>query len=324
MKSKIIKYSVLFVTSAALIFLLLTRQKAPFGGENSSFAVDPGAIITSIELSDGDSRLKLAKDGDSWLVNDKFEARKSSILFIQQILKGLKIKSPVSEKLFSDEISEKNIKPVRVKVFENRRLIKSFYVYKTNSNLYGNIMKLRERSKPFILFVPGNDTEIGSAFTLKELFWQSYTVFNLLPSQIVSVTLESYSDTASSFHVANNNFRFSLSANGNELTGWDTSRVVRYLSYFVHIPFESWDFSFDKEKKEKLLKSEPAYTIEVIKNSGEKTVLTVWERILNDEGKTRKDTDRLWAKTESSDEIFIIRYLDIDPLLKKRSYFFSR
>ena len=68
-----------------------------------------------------------------------------------------------------------------MKVFEKGKLIKSFLVYKTASNKYGNIMKLRESSKPFIVFVPGNEVEIGSAFTMNELFWQPYTVFSFSP-----------------------------------------------------------------------------------------------------------------------------------------------
>ncbi|MBP1674364.1 MAG: hypothetical protein H6Q24_502, partial [Bacteroidetes bacterium] len=31
---------------------------------------------------------------------------------------------------------------------------------------------------------------------------------------------------------------------------------------------------------------------------------------------------RLWAKKDDSGEIIILRYTDIDPLLKKRAYFF--
>ena len=34
-----------------------------------------------------------------------------------------------------------------------------------------------------------------------------------------------------------------------------------------------------------------------------------------------KDSDRLYGKTKSVNEFFIIRYFDIDPLLKKSSYF---
>jgi hypothetical protein len=34
------------------------------------------------------------------------------------------------------------------------------------------------------------------------------------------------------------------------------------------------------------------------------------------------DSDRLLGKTDEKDELFVIRYFDIDPLIKKRSYFF--
>jgi hypothetical protein len=38
----------------------------------------------------------------------------------------------------------------------------------------------------------------------------------------------------------------------------------------------------------------------------------------------KKDSDRLWAKTDEKDDLFIMRYFDIDPLLKKKSYFFAQ
>ncbi len=60
----------------------------------------------------------------------------------------------------------------------------------------------------------------------------------------------------------------------------------------------------------------------MIKTGGDKIVLTLWERSVDENGIKKKDTDRLWGKTDAMDDIFIIRYMDIDPLLKKRSYFF--
>jgi hypothetical protein len=136
------------------------------------------------------------------------------------------------------------------------------------------------------------------------------------------VTLENVSDTGSSFTIRKTNQRFNLAGTTGELSGWDTSRVVRYVSYFVNIPFESWDFNFNSEAKEKLENQEPLYRITVTRENGEKISLTLWERMIYDRGGEKKDTDRLWAKMGAMDEIFIIRYLDIDPILKKRSYFF--
>ena len=129
-------------------------------------------------------------------MNGTAETRKSGILFIIRVLKEMKIKSPVSPELFNSEIKGKGILPVRVKVYEKRKLLKTFLVYKTSSNIYGNIMKMRDSSKPFIVCVPGYDGDICSVFTLNELFWQPYQVFNLMPSEISSVQFENFSDTS--------------------------------------------------------------------------------------------------------------------------------
>ncbi len=312
-----------FIFSAlGLILLILLRSRLPFGKGNSSFSSDPKKEITKIELSRHDRKLYLVKEDGNWLLNGNIEARKSGILFMIRILQEIKIKSPVSPELFRSEISEKGIEPVRVRVYDNRKLIKSFLVYKTGSNIYGNIMKIKERSKPFIVYVPGFEGDIGSGFTLNELFWQPFTVFNYLPSEISSVKLENFSDTASSFTILRSNNHYSLSYSGMELKGWDSSRVTRYLSYFAWVPFEKWDFELG-EKEIKLVESRrPLYRITVITPLGKKSVLTLWEKMKEAGGTTTKDSDRLLGKTQNSDELFVMRYFDIDPLLKKRSYFF--
>jgi hypothetical protein len=312
--------SILFV----LLVVYLLKERSPFGEKNTSFAVDPQNEITAIEFTDDRSTLHLDKKGEEWVVNKKFEIRRSSILFILKILTEMQIKSPVTPEMFNKEIVENGITPVKVKVSEKGRVIKSFLVYKTASNTYGNIMKLREGSKPFIVYVPGNDVEIGSAFTLNELFWKPYTVFNLLPSDIYSVTLVNMADTGATFRIKNENHRFKFYGQSAELAGWDTSRLIRYISYFTHVPFESWAFNLSDDEKQKIKKQEPLYEITVTETGGNKTSLILWERSIDDNGVRKSDTDRLWAKKDGNDEIFIIRYTDIDPLLKKRSYFFTR
>ena len=49
--------------------------------------------------------------------NDRYEARKSSIMFINRILTEMEIKSPLSDELF-ESVKERGIEPVRVKVSE--------------------------------------------------------------------------------------------------------------------------------------------------------------------------------------------------------------
>jgi hypothetical protein len=320
--NKIIIRIIFFFIVIGLFLLILFRSRSPFGKTNSSFASEPGKEITRIEFLENGKRLTLEKKDESWLINGKSEARKSGILFILRILKEIKIKSTVSPELFESEISGKNIIPVKVKVYEKRRLLKSFLVYKTGSNVYGNIMKIKQASKPFIVYVPGYEGDIGSGFTVNELFWQPYTIFNLLPSEIASVKLENMSDSASSFSIINKDHHYFLSGASGRLTGWDSALVVRYISYFAWVPFESWAFKLSEAEKKSIEAQHPMFRFTVITTTGKKTVLSLWGIVTSKGSVNEIDSDRLLGKTDEKDELFIMRYFDIDPLIKKRSYFF--
>lgn len=318
--NKIIIRSVTLIIIAALMVLVLLRVRSPFGKGNSSFASEPKEEITRIEFSQDNKKLILEEKGDNWIINGKSEARKSGIMFIIRVLKEMRIKSPVSAGLFKSEITDNHISPVKVKVYEKGRHLKTFLVYKTKSNTYGNVMKIKESSKPFIVEVPGFEGEIGSAFTLNELFWQSYTVFNLLPSEIASIKFENLSDTSASFAIINKSHHYYLSGDSANQTGWNPSNVMRYISYFAWVPFESWAFDLGEAEQKAIQEKTPLFRITVNTSLGKTRALTLWELST---GKDNKDSDRLLGKTNESDQLFIMRYFDIDPLIKKKSYFYG-
>ena len=320
LNKNILKWLLLILVVLSLIFVLF-RNRSPFGRSNTSFASNPENEITRIEFTQGDDKLTLEKREDKWLLNGRIETRKSSINFIIRVLQELNIKSPVSPELFGSEILEKGIVPVKVKTWEKRKLLSSFLVYKTQSNIYGNIMKTSNGAKPFIVYVPGHEVNIGSAFILNELYWQPYTIFNLLPSEIALIDFESLSDSANSFSITRTKRRFELTDGTKNLSNGDSTLISRYISYFTYIPFESWALDVADAEKDSIISGQPVYRISVTMVTGEKTVLTLWERTTE---KGEKDSDRMYGKTDSSDGIFVVRYFDIDPLLKKRSYFFGK
>jgi hypothetical protein len=98
--------------------------------------------------------------------------------------------------------------------------------------------------------------------------------------------------------------------------------MIRYISYFAHVPFESWALGLSSDEKKSIERENPLYEIIVVTSQGVRKVVKLWQRPVDDKNITKPDTDRLWAKTEGSAEIFVIRYIDIDPLLKKLSYFY--
>lgn len=324
MNKLIIRLLIFFILLFLVLIVILLRDRTPFGKSNSSFALPPGSQITRIDLSDNEKSLLLEKKGDEWFLNGNIETRKSSILYLIKVLEEIKIKSPVSSELFNREIKEKGIEPVKVEVSENNRTIRSFLVYKTGSNTYGNFMKVKQGSKPFIVYLPGYEGEIASAFNMNELYWEPYIVFNLLPSRILSVIFENMINPEHSFSIRKKDGIFYLSDLKNNLSGWDTSRIIRYLTYFTRVSFESWAFDLLTAEKEKIKSSQPLFHIAVYESSGKNIILTIWEKYKEENGIDKVDSDRLWAKTNSNDELFIMRYFDIDPLIKKRSYFFGQ
>jgi hypothetical protein len=177
--------------------------------------------------------------------------------------------------------------------------------------MYGNIMKLRVSSKPFIVYMPGYEDNIGSHFVVNELFWKPFAACKLLPSQIASVEVRNFLDSASSFTIENNKGVFMLK--DSPLPRQDSSRVKRYISYFVNVPFESWAFDLTTDEKRMIEASAPLYRITIKTTIGGELTLTIWER--------NRDTDRVWGKLDDGNGIFVMRYFDIDPVLKKKSWF---
>jgi hypothetical protein len=321
MKTATLKYILLIALCLAGL-LIIFRDHIPFGKGNTEFAVKQGTEITGIDLLQGDRKVILRKSGEEWTVNKSAEARKTAVLFLIKTLQELSIKSPVSAEVFKSEIIDKKTEPVRVTVYHRSRPVKSFYVYKTTSNLYGNIMKMRTGSKPYIVYMPGYEDNIGSHFIADELFWTPFSAFSLLPSQIRSIKMEIVNDQAESYSIGRNGGKFFLSNTVSEPKGLDSVRLKRYITYFTSVSFESWAFDLPDAAKNEIRATAPAYRITVVTTEGKEDVLTVWDRY-SDEGKKEKDTDRVWAEKNDGRGLFVLRYFDLDPILKKKSWFYG-
>lgn len=323
------KSSVLTLTVVTIVFLILilqTNRKGAFGKRNTSFAVPADKEITMIEMTQAGEKLTLRlHDNDNvWTVNDAGEARKSAVSFMIQTLNSIAIKSPVSDVIFRSEIIEKHVVPVTVKVYSGRRMVNKFLVYKTESNIYGNIMKMSERNEPFIVSIPGFEGAIGSNFNMNELFWVPFNIFSSVPGDIASVEVD-YTDTPDeSFLVYNYSVSSSHERERPGIEGFDSVQVRRYLSYFTWVPFETWAFDLGREQSDSIASGVPLATIIVTLTSGAKEKLTIWERSKVNNETLSADTDRAWGKKDDNSNLFVVRYFDIDPLLRRKSYFFGQ
>jgi len=143
-----------------------------------------------------------------------------------------------------------------------------------------------------------------------------------MPSEISSVDFENMSDTASSFNIEVTGAGYILSDKTGVLEGWDQALVSRYLSYFTWIPLESWVLDIKDQEKLKIESQQPLYRISVKTKMDTILTLMLLEKNIDRDSLLIRDSDRLYGKKKNQDELFVMRYYDIDPILKKKSYFF--
>ncbi len=304
----------LFFAGSALVVMLIRRNGG--GISDDVFNAGKETEITRIRLRSADADICLEKRAGEWLLNDSEPVRNSAISFILAALADMQPRSSVSEDVFNHLISESNGDPVHVKVFSGKRRRASFDVYHFNDPHYSSIVKKNRRDKPFLVYLPGYDFDPGGVFTADTDFWKPFRVFNIMPSSIKEVKMYYYTDTIHSFELKNEGKRLALL----DSSVFDTLSGRRYLSYFVNVSFESLTTGLTSDKITEITSGEPYFELTVTTTDGKKRVLKGWRRNILKDGIIITDTDRLWGSLDDG-KLFVLRYLDIDPLIKKRSYF---
>ena len=95
-------------------------------------------------------------------------------------------------------------------------------------------------------------------------------------------------------------------------------KATRYFSYFHHVPFERFATGFTRAETDSIMSVPPVYVIKVSAiNHPDKTVRIL--PIRNADG--TRDPDRAIALINRESTPVIIRYFDLDPVLKEKGYF---
>jgi hypothetical protein len=317
--------SVAILLAVILVIITVARKRTqPFGRSNTSFAVDNVSDIYSIELVSDKEELKLyTEDGKTWYVNEGRITRHSAIDFILKTISSIEIRSPMSDEMFQNEVIRKNLRPVQIKVFSRKRLLKSYIVYRTPDDSGGNVMMKSPSSKPYIVQIPGYNLNPGSHFVTDPKFWMPYTVFNLGQKEIETVEIIYPSEPDSSIILKSSLESFMILIGGAEAESIDTSSVIRFLSYFSFVPFENWAFDLNALEKERIINENQFVIIRVNTRKGESIILDSWIRLTGEGSDVMIDTDRLWGSLNGGEDIFIMRYFDLDPLIKTPDYFIN-
>jgi len=305
-----------------IIALFIIGRHVPFGAGNSVFNLENTGGISSISIVAENTTVNLERGIDKWYVNGKFPARQPAVKSLLRIIRNIRIKSPVSANVFNDVLRDGDTQRTDIKIYDGRKLVQSFHIFSKPSAEAPSIMRKRNNAKPFFVHVPGYDIDPGNYFVADERFWMPNTLFSLSPDRIKEIHIKYFETPDSSFSIRLNGgevlFKNGIYVNENI----DTTAIGRYLSYFTYVPLEGRAPGMNRADVDSIRQDPPYFKLELISDEADTISLLTWTRIIKEGGNTVTDTDRLWGSTNGED-LLIIKYYDLDPLIKGPSYFIS-
>ncbi len=224
--------------------LYLKNQSSTLNVKDTEFSVPDTANVTKLFFA---SKLgwssTLEKINGVWFINRTYKANPGMVKMILGTMKLQRIKRPV----FSGERNTviKNIatKGVKVEVYSNGELNKTFYVGGNTNDAEGTYFIMEGSENPFVVYLPGLKGFINNRYMVKEDDYRDSQVFGSSAKSIVKVSVNYPKNQESSFLIENQNGQLVLHGQDD----YDQIKVDNYILNYknTHI----WNFfDLDNEK----------------------------------------------------------------------------
>jgi hypothetical protein len=340
---------VLVIVAVVLVF---RKSASSTLDENCDFAVTDTASITKIFLADmSNNKVLLVKNAPgNWTVNDKYVVSPESIKMLLKTVMSLELKSPVPRAAHNNIVKIIASSGTKVEIYQkvyrldlfnwirwfpHEKCTKTYYVgFATQDNL-GTYMLMADADEPFVIFIPGFNGFLTTRYSPMEKDWRDHTVFNYRYKDIKSVKLHFPEAPENSFRIVKDGPRdFKLfqqrdegGTSTNEISRFDSVRVMDYLAAFENIRFEAIVNDLDKHLIDSIKNAVPFHilTIEDI-NGKQSTIKTFHMKGTPDQLDINNnpvlwDRDRLYALINNGNDLVLIQFFVFDPILRPLSYF---
>lgn len=321
--------------SVVLVLLLLSGWIFFFSNSsgilslrNSNFSIDNIDKVSSIYLSDNAITLSLDKINNQWMVNNKFQAKEQSMSNLLLAVNRLQVHYPVS-KAEREQIALllKN-DGIKVEIKINRFKSHRFLVSKPSMNKEKTYMMMANSAEPYVVKIPGFKGNVAELFPTSENAWRNNLIFNYLPQNIQTITVEYPLTPEKSFSLKNfNDGSFALiSRNNQPEPDFNVEIAARYFTYFQNIQFEDVLTDESQIKKDSVFASTPYVQITVKDFNSIENNIKIFRKPSDGETdefgeKTKFDLNKAYALLNNNNELLLIQYYNFDPLLKEIDYF---
>ncbi|MFZ4399059.1 MAG: DUF4340 domain-containing protein [Bacteroidales bacterium] len=311
------------------------------------FAVKDVSTITKIFMSDKNNNAVTIKrlDDGKWQVNDKFSVREDVMSTLLETIANLHVREPVSRagrntiiKWLAAKSTKVEIYEIvyrinifnKIKLFPHEKLTKVYYVGDETQDNQGTFMLLEGSEDPYIIYFPGFRGFLSPRFTALESDWRKRIIFDLKISSIKSIRIEYPAAQESSFEITrlNKNFEIKLLASNQRMNGFDTSKVIEYMSSFSNIGFESFLNDLKQSDKDSIVSHKPMAILSVTDITGKTTSLKAFLKVAEygsiDEVTNKPltiDRDRFYGLINEDKDLVFLQYFIFNTILQPSSFF---
>jgi hypothetical protein len=322
---------VMCILGFTAVFLITRYQKSTLKEELSDFAVEDTARIDKIFLSDKDGNKLLLerKTVSLWMVNNNFEARPDAIKTLLETIKQIKVKAPVGRSSFNTVIKQLAVKSTKVEIYQQGKIIKTYYVGGTTEDLLGNYMMIENSSAPFILHIPGFDGYLYPRYYAIPELWRSTALYRYKSQDISSIKYEDRRNPTSSWDLFQENKKITLKDyQGKEIALFDTLKAREFLTQFFNVNSEGYVKEIEPARKDSILNSTPRSLFIIKTNNGEVAELKCFNKKLLTEtydmnGKLMDlDVDRFYGMLNNNKkDLLLLQNYVFDNLMVPVDYF---
>ncbi len=284
------------------------------------FAVNDTALITKVILTEipKNQQVVLERKNEGWFLNQKYMADKKIVTALLTSVNQIQFRAPISKNSLQSVIADIQASSVKVEIFEGEKLVNSYFIGKQDEQKLGNYMMLDNSLKTYIMCNPSYSGSLRNIFNPLESFWRNKTVFAFDIQKITEIKVEISDKPEKSFQLTKTNNEFILKTLTDKAINQKINKenIKAYLSYFTQLDFEKV-VENSTVLHDSLAKSKPSTIITIKSNDNKIKSIQIFQIPTAKEF----DLNRIYALIDNELTVMVIKYYDLDPILKEIDYF---
>ena len=327
MKKTLVYILFIVVLASIAVYIYLQDRSNTLNPELTNFALQERERVDSVLIGQAGRKVKLHRQGDRWYVNESLYARENAVDQLFNLMEDIRVEAPAPQKNRDEIVDLFREPPLRVRVYQGKRLIRDYLVEDSEYKKGVTYMMVSGSGQPYLMDLPGYDGDLASLYESDAGYWRERTLFDYSGPDMRSVKVDYPGDTDRSFHLFYRDEQFLLESLPEEqpVKPFSSNKAARYLSYFANVRFHS--LLVDQPGLlDSLRQATPYCSISIRDENGRDRQLFTYRK--PSEGQKDAfgqdapfDLNFLYGRYQDSKEILLIKYTEIDPLLKEIDYF---